>query len=109
MALVATSSVPLPATDKNLKEALDEFQRALTDDQRRQLRRMNKVPNVDAVLAFTAELDTKRNARGRSLTSKFYSVLQVVRDFYNVMDTFVSSRPEIAALVWGSVKLTVMV
>jgi hypothetical protein len=38
-----------------------------------------------------------------------HSVLQSVREFSAVIDTFVSSHPEIAALVWGGLKLTIQV
>jgi hypothetical protein len=36
-------------------------------------------------------------------------MLQSIRDYSAIIDTFVSSNPVIAALVWGSVKLTMLV
>ncbi|KAF4924754.1 Vegetative incompatibility protein HET-E-1 [Colletotrichum viniferum] len=37
-----------------------------------------------------------------------HSLLQSVEQFYQIIETYVSSHPEIAALVWGSVKLAFM-
>ncbi|KAL7796741.1 hypothetical protein V8C37DRAFT_408226 [Trichoderma ceciliae] len=62
--------------------AIFDFQSALTNDQRHELRTINAVPDADAVLVFTAELDSlNRNRKGRSIASRLYSVLQSVRDF----------------------------
>ncbi|KAF4809346.1 Vegetative incompatibility protein HET-E-1 [Colletotrichum siamense] len=37
-----------------------------------------------------------------------HSLLQSVEQFYQIIETYVSSHPEIAALMWGSVKLAFM-
>ena len=103
-----SSGMPLlPA--KQLNEAVDDFQSILTDDQRTALKKIKSIPDADAVLVFTAQLDSSQNRRGRSIATRLHSVLQSVREFSAVIDTFVSSHPEIAALVWGSVKLTIQV
>ena len=111
MALVLSeqsSTRPLP--EKQLIEAIDDFQGILTDDQRTALKTIKTIPDADAVLVFTAELDySSRHSKGRSIATRLHSVLQSVREFSAVIDTFVSSNPEIAALIWGSVKLTIQV
>lgn len=90
--------------------AILDFQRTLTDDQRRELKSIKAVPDADAVLIFTAELDSlNRNRKGRSIASRLYSVLQSVRDFSAVVETFHSTHLGIAPLLWGSVKLTMLV
>jgi len=95
---------------KPLEDAILAFQGILSDDQRRELHHNKNVPDVDAVLVFTAELDARnRGRKGRSIASNLYSVLQSVRDFSAIVDTFVASHPEVAALVWGCVKLTMLV
>ncbi|KAH6621545.1 hypothetical protein B0J18DRAFT_229731 [Chaetomium sp. MPI-SDFR-AT-0129] len=94
---------------KQLNEAVDDFQRILTEDQRTELKNIKSIPDADAVLVFTAQLDLSQRRRGRSIATRLHSVLQSVREFSAVIDTFVSSHPEIAALVWGSVKLTIQV
>ncbi|KAH7010053.1 hypothetical protein EDB80DRAFT_714408 [Ilyonectria destructans] len=106
-----SSSVLVLATPgQTLQDAINDFQGILTVDQRRELQGVKTVPDADAVLVFTAQLDAKTsNRRGPSLASRVYSVLQSVRDFSAIVDTYVSSHPEIAALVWGSVRLTMLV
>ncbi|KAK3898976.1 hypothetical protein C8A05DRAFT_46840 [Staphylotrichum tortipilum] len=109
LTLVSQSSgVPLSPA-KQLNEAVDDFQRILTEDQRAELKNIKSIPDADAVLVFTAQLDSSQRRRGRSIATRLHSVLQSVREFSTVIDTFVSSNPEIAALVWGSVKLTIQI
>lgn len=103
-----SSGVPLSPAEQ-LNEAVDDFQKILTEDQRTSLKNIKSIPDADAVLVFTAQLDSSQQRRGRSIATRLHSVLQSVREFSAVIDTFVSSKPEIAALVWGSVKLTVQV
>jgi hypothetical protein len=111
LALASQSSgVPLPLqATKQLSEAVDDFQSILTDDQRTALRNIKSIPDADAVLVFTAQLDSSQHRRGRSIATRLHSVLESVREFSAIIDTFVSSKPEIAALIWGSVKLTIQV
>ncbi len=47
--------------------------------------------------------------RSRCVSSRLFGILQSVQDFSTIADTFVSSHPEIAALVWGTVKFTILV
>ena len=98
--------------EQTLNEAILDFQQILTTEQRQELHRIQEVPNLDAVLVFTAKLDLdtrNKNRRGRSIASNLSSVLQSVSEFSAIVDTFVSSHPEIAGLVWGSVRLTMLV
>lgn len=94
----------------SLEIALSEFGSVLTDSERKQLQQIKGVPNAAAALVFTAKLDASDSARrGRSIGARAYSMLRSVQQFSEIVDTFVSSHPELAALVWGSVKLTVLV
>lgn len=98
------------APDKSLKEAVDDFQTILTDAQRQKLRSIACVQDAQAVLTFTAQLDRENQLKkGRGIASRLFTVLQSVQAFAAVVDTFVSSNPEIAALVWGSIKLALLV
>jgi hypothetical protein len=109
LALSRRSSAAL-LPEEQLHEALEDFQKILTEDQRAALKEIKSIPDADAVLVFTAKLDSSSQQRkGRSIATRLYSVLQSVRDFSAVIDTFVSSNPETAALIWGSVKLTIQV
>ncbi|KAK5988793.1 Putative ankyrin repeat protein [Cladobotryum mycophilum] len=99
-----------PFGQRNLLwDAISDFQSALTDDQRHELRNIRAIPDTDAVLIFTAQLDSlNRNRKGRSVASRLHSVLQSVRDFSVILETFVSTHAGIAPLLWGSVKLTML-
>ncbi|RDA94437.1 hypothetical protein CP533_2254 [Ophiocordyceps camponoti-saundersi (nom. inval.)] len=111
MALAPSSSPRgLGPPEEAVRDAVRDFQSILTKDQHAELQRIKSVPDANAVLIFTAKLDeSNRSRRGRSIASRMHGVLESVREFSAVVDTFVSARPEIAALVWGSVKLTMLV
>lgn len=110
MATSLSSPSRPPAAQQNLQDALATFRGALNNDQRKRLQGVRDVPNVDDIMLFTAELDyTQRTRKGRSFASRLYSLLSSVGNFCAIVDTYVSANPEIAALVWGSIKLTIMV
>lgn len=110
MALVLGSSQALSGARNALDEAIRDFRSILSNDDLAALQDIKKVPPEQAVMQFTAKLDaTRRSKKGRSVASRLYTVLQTVRDFSTIVDTFISSRPEIAALVWGSIKMTMLV
>jgi hypothetical protein len=93
-----------------LKVALDQFQSNLTQDQTAQLRSISSIPDANAVIIFTTQLDeenAKRNSR--CVASRLYTFLQSIQQFASIVETFVSSNPRIAALVWGSVKFALLV
>ncbi|RYC64355.1 hypothetical protein CHU98_g1879 [Xylaria longipes] len=95
---------------QELDLAVSNFCAVLTDEQRRDLSNIRNIPDADSIFVFTAQLDYKnRSRRGQSVGSRVSKVLQSTRDFCTVIDTYVSSHPEIAGLVWGSVKLTIQV
>ncbi|KAG9251495.1 uncharacterized protein F5Z01DRAFT_267855 [Emericellopsis atlantica] len=61
-------------------------------------------------MIFTAQLQQEHQLRkGRGVAARLISVLQSVQAFSSIVDTLVSSKPDIAALVWGSVKLALLV
>lgn len=98
------------APNQSLEDALKDFENSLPDKHRQDFLRRKNVPNSDAVLIFTAELDARnKERRGRSIASNFFSVLKSVQDFSTIVGTFVSAHPDIAALVWGSVSWTMIV
>ncbi|KAF5698545.1 NACHT domain-containing protein [Fusarium globosum] len=103
---VVTSSVPKKG-DQILQTAINSFRTVLTPEQLAELDCIQSVPETDAVLVFTAELDLRRQSKkGKSIASRLFPVLQAVHSFTSIIDTFISSNPTIAALVWGSVKMT---
>jgi hypothetical protein len=115
MSVIAFGSTPCTnntngSATKSLETALSEFSSVLTDDERKQLQQIKGVPDASAALIFTARLDASNSARrGKSIGARAYSMLQSIQQFSAIIDTFISANPTIAALVWGSVKLTVLV
>lgn len=110
MAMTSSLMVVQPAAEKALQDAVNQYRDVLDQNQRRKLDTLKPIPDADAILVFTAELDSRdHNRRGRSFASRLHTILLAVRNFCSIADTFVSSHPEIAALAWGSVKLTMLV
>ncbi|KAH9230136.1 hypothetical protein K456DRAFT_538196 [Colletotrichum gloeosporioides 23] len=94
-----------------LEFALSQFGAILTDDERKRLQTQKSGLNdADAAFKFTLELDELDPVRrGRVVATKLCSLLQTVQSFGQVVETYVSSNPQVAALIWGTVKLTFMV
>ncbi|KAI1076442.1 hypothetical protein F5B20DRAFT_572881 [Whalleya microplaca] len=101
----SSSTSAKPGVDGPLKRAIEDFQTILSDQEQLKMREINSVPDADTIMVFTAELDFANRSRK---VRNFCSLISGPR-FSGVVDTFVSSHPEIAALVWGSVKLTILV
>lgn len=98
------------STTDSLRAALQDFQDSLTPSQKTELLLLKTSPDATAVVKFTAEIDrqnAKRQSRG--VASRLFGVLESVRQFTSIVDTYVSAHPDIAALVWGSIKITVLV
>ena len=111
MASLFSDAVNMSVTvGHSLEEAIREFQGVLTPDQKQQLQVIKVIPDAAAVITFSAQLD-RENAQRRTggVATRLYTLLQSVQQFSNIVDTFVSSNPKIAALMWGSVKLTMLV
>ncbi|KAI0867543.1 hypothetical protein GGS24DRAFT_495258 [Hypoxylon argillaceum] len=105
-----TKSLAQANSHSSLQNALADFQLVLDSDQQSTLSSIKSVPDADSILIFTAQLDlANRNRKGRSIGSRLYTVLSSVRNFCTVVDVFVSSHPEVAALVWGSVRMTMQI
>ncbi|KAI9766767.1 MAG: hypothetical protein M1839_004771 [Geoglossum umbratile] len=98
------------SVDQPLRSALRDFQDILSPDQKRDLLAQATVSDAAAVIILTAEID-RENAkrRSRGVATRLFSFLESVQQFSTIVDTFVSSNPSIAALVWGSVKFVILV
>ncbi|KAF5245908.1 hypothetical protein FAUST_1495 [Fusarium austroamericanum] len=94
-----------------LETAVARFQAHLKDDERKKLQGLKATPHdIQAVIIFTAELDrSDPKRRGKSVATRLSSFLQTIQQFFPAIDTFVSSNPELAALIWGSVRLTFVI
>ncbi|CAG8143572.1 unnamed protein product [Penicillium olsonii] len=92
-----------------LMEALTKFNGILTDDQKRLYHVSATKPDVESVIAFVTEIDAnKNNTMKMCVGSRLHKFLEATQQFSDVVGTFVSSHPEIAALVWGGVKTAIL-
>ncbi|CAF3540579.1 unnamed protein product [Fusarium graminearum] len=114
----ASRSIIQRATGRNKSDAVVEletavarFQAHLKDDERKKLQGLKATPHdIQAVIIFTAELDrSDPKRRGKSVATRLSSFLQTIQQFFPAIDTFVSSNPDLAALIWGSVRLTFVI
>lgn len=101
-------------TGRAVEEAIQSFKHVLKgnglESELEEFEKDDKIPPVDAVLTFTAQLDLANpSRRGRSIATRLHPVLESVRQYTAIVDTFVSSDPKIAALIWGSIKTTLKV
>jgi hypothetical protein len=98
------------SVDASLKESLKQFREVLTPEQQNQLQGPGIVPDAATVIRFTAELDAENaKRRSRCVASRLLTVLESIQQFSSIVDTFIQSNPEVAALIWGSVKLALLV
>ncbi|KAK2752456.1 hypothetical protein FQN54_008118 [Arachnomyces sp. PD_36] len=103
-----TSGTSVPV-DQSLQIALQDFQRTLNPEQKQRLWSQSSNPDASAAIILTAEIDNENAKRkSRCVAARILSFLESVQQFCSVVDTFVTSNPRIAALVWGSVKLVVL-
>ncbi|KAL8830901.1 MAG: hypothetical protein Q9191_001175 [Dirinaria sp. TL-2023a] len=107
MALVGANTAPLDPETK-LAQALADYEKILSDEDRNQLHNQG-LPDTAAAINFTTliDRDCSRNRR-QCMGPRLITFLESIQQFSKVVDTFVSSHPEFAALVWGGVKLTLL-
>ena len=108
MALVHTTAAKLqPAISLNV--ALSDFEAVLTEEQKRRFT-ASPVPDANAAVRLAIEIDhDNASRRGRCLGTRLVRFFESVQQFSDVVGTFASSNPQIAALVWGGVKLSLLV
>ena len=108
MALAVANAASLKP-EVRLAQALHDYEIILTDDEKTQFRN-GGVPKADDAINLTTKIDDEsKDGRLRCMGPRFITFLESVQEFSSIVDTFVSSHPEIAALVWGGVRLTLLV
>ena len=108
MALViANQAISKPGVA--LVQALNDFESILSDEDKTQLHSQG-APDVMAALNLATTIDAKNTSHRRQcMGPRLITFLESVQQFSSIVDTFISSHPDIAALVWGGVKLTLLV
>ena len=108
MALVAASSAR-PKPEFNLILALDEYKKILPDEDKQRLEAGGS-PAASAAINLATMIDSECTVRRRHcMGQRLITFLDSIQQFAGIIDTFVGSNPERAALVWGGVKLTLLV
>lgn len=98
------------STTGALSDALKSFQDCLNPEQRAELEAVKAVPDAHAVAQFTHQLDQENAKRkSRCVAARISPLLESIQQFSGIVETFVSARPQIAALIWGSIKLVLQV
>jgi Skp family chaperone for outer membrane proteins len=92
-----------------LTQALQSFENILAEEQKKQYRNTSTKPDASSVIRFVAQIDANSKGRGsRCVAPRLCTFLDATQQFVGVVDTFVSSNPTVAALLWGSVKTTIL-
>lgn len=103
------SSTPLASPTATLSAALQEFEGVLTDEQKLIYRSNYTKPGTSDVVAFVSRVDAGSKGRtGKCVAPRLCSFLECTVQFTQSVDTFIQSNPAIAALVWGSVRTTIL-
>src|SRR2546423_15437310 len=94
----------------DLAIALAEFRQILSPDQTAQLSLFsNNTPTADDVVQLTDDI-MKANAgrTSRILASRVQGLLNSVQQYCTIVDTYAGPN-QIAALVWGNIKLVLLI
>ncbi|KAL9122299.1 MAG: hypothetical protein Q9187_001147 [Circinaria calcarea] len=106
---LALANAARPKPEVSLTQALHEYNAILTDEQKRLLQSHHGHPDASAVITLTVDIDRKNSGRrSRCVGTRLITFLESVQQFTTIVDTFASSNPDIAALVWGGVKLALL-
>ena len=94
-----------------MTEALEKFRKGLSQEQQGRLQAISKgTPAAQDVVHLLGEIDEKNSARrSRVWAQRMQDILNSVQQYCSIVDTFIQADPEIAALVWGSVKFVILV
>ena len=108
MALVAASAAVVKPEIK-LGQALHDYEVMLSDKEKAEFRATG-VSNATDAMRLTIALDNNNfQRRRRCMGQRLLPFLKDVQQFSTIVDTLTSSHPEISALVWGEVKLALLV
>ena len=108
MALMLTNAPP-PKPEAELTQVLHDYEKILSDEDRSQLHSQG-IPDATAAINLTTLIDRNcSNRRSQCMGPRLITFLESIQQFSQVVDVFVSSHPQVAALVWGGVKLALLV
>ena len=107
---VLSALADIACRSAQLLAAIDKFQAGLTPVEKVQLLAQSNKPDTTSIITFMTQIDNENaTRRRRGVSNRLSKVLESIQGFSGIVDTFVSSRPNVAALVWGSVKFVIHV
>jgi hypothetical protein len=94
-----------------LDQALENFRDNLTPNQKAEFESIsNGTPKPEDVSVLVAKINLKNsNRKSRICADKLRTVLDPIQQYCAVVDTFIQSNPTVAALVWGTAKIFILV
>jgi len=109
MALVIPAQqTPQSGPTASLEDALRCFEDVLTNEQRRQFKIYTSKPDASSVIVFIGNVDASNQSRKKSVSLRLQPFLEATHQFTGIVETFVSSNPRVAALLWGGVKTAIL-
>ncbi|KAJ5703961.1 hypothetical protein N7493_011099 [Penicillium malachiteum] len=93
-----------------LDRALNGFSKVLTAEEKEDFEKNTANPDAGSVIIFVAELDAEKASKTRrSVSPRLFKFLDAAQQFSGAVETFVSSNPQTAALIWGGIKTAILV
>ncbi|KAJ6032625.1 hypothetical protein N7540_003357 [Penicillium herquei] len=93
-----------------LDRALNRFSEVLTAEEKKDFEKNTANPDAGSVIIFVAELDAEKASKTRrSVSPRLFKFLDAAQQFSGAVETFVSSNPKTAALIWGGIKTAILV
>lgn len=109
MALDAFSQTSSEEPILSLLTSLYSFENTLSKQEKEQFHAYGSTPDPSNIIAFVAKIDTDNSSRAsRCVAPRLHTFLDRVQQFVGVVDTFVNVKPQIAAPLWGSIKLSIL-
>lgn len=95
-----TASAQLPTADPtaSLVSALHDFESVLSEEEKHHYNTNTSAACQLSVIAFVADVDAGNRGQ-RCVAPRLCTFLENTQQFVGIVDTFVSSKPQIAALV----------
>lgn len=98
-----------PAQSEAFQRALAAHSATLSPAERNAFVQAHGSAEVAVAMAARCDDDHRLRSKSRRFAGVIGQSVQGLKRYFHVVDTCVSSHPEVAALVWGGVKLAIEV
>lgn len=99
-----------PTGESMLQQAIKDFTEVLSPTEKTAIQN-GPSPERKNILELTTAINDKvlLNFQAKRYVGRVQQFLETLQRFWPIIDTFVSSDPKVSALVWGSLRLLIMV